>query len=92
MEPFKICDNVFSLNTAGSSLQLFSCVSVEALTSWVSALRLSAWEKSRLEETYTAHLIRTTLSDGESGCVTDYGFGEILSGPLPQGKTLRRHL
>jgi CCR4-NOT transcriptional complex subunit CAF120 len=26
--------------------------------SWAAALRLSAWEKSRLEEIYTAHLIR----------------------------------
>ena len=32
---------------------------------WTAAMRLAAWEKSRLEEIYTAHLIRITLNDGE---------------------------
>lgn len=54
--------NVLTLNTAGSNLLLFSCPSTNALISWAAALRLSAWEKSRLEEIYTAHLIRITLS------------------------------
>ena len=31
---------------------------------WTAAIRLAAWEKSRLEEIYTAHLIRITLNDG----------------------------
>ena len=30
--------------------------------SWAAALRLASWEKSRLDEIYTAHLIRITLS------------------------------
>ncbi|KAF9007597.1 hypothetical protein BDQ17DRAFT_1324157 [Cyathus striatus] len=54
--------NILALNTAGSNLLLFSCPSTQALISWASALRLSAWEKSRLEEIYTAHLIRITLN------------------------------
>ncbi|THV07320.1 hypothetical protein K435DRAFT_959906 [Dendrothele bispora CBS 962.96] len=54
--------NVLTLNTAGSNLLLFACQSTQALISWAAALRLSAWEKSRLEEIYTAHLIRITLS------------------------------
>ncbi|KAF8071834.1 hypothetical protein FPV67DRAFT_1411572 [Lyophyllum atratum] len=54
--------NVLTLNTAGSNLLLFSCPSTSALMSWAAALRLSAWEKSRLEEIYTAHLIRITLN------------------------------
>ncbi|KAI0367809.1 hypothetical protein BV20DRAFT_970135 [Pilatotrama ljubarskyi] len=58
--------NVLTLNTAGSNLYLFSCPSAEALVQWTAALRLSAWEKSRLEEIYTAHLIRITLNDGRS--------------------------
>ncbi|KAI0635974.1 hypothetical protein C8Q77DRAFT_1155712 [Trametes polyzona] len=58
--------NVLTLNTAGSNLYLFSCPSAEALMQWTAALRLSAWEKSRLEEIYTAHLIRITLNDGRS--------------------------
>lgn len=33
---------------------------------WTAALRLSAWEKSRLEEIYTAHLIRISMNDGAS--------------------------
>ena len=60
--PPKRYTNVLTLNTAGSNLILFSCPSSPALISWASALRLSAWEKSRLEEIYTAHLIRITLS------------------------------
>jgi CCR4-NOT transcriptional complex subunit CAF120 len=42
---------------------LFSCPSAQDLISWVAALRLSCWEKSRLEEVYTAHLIRINLND-----------------------------
>ncbi|KAG6888430.1 hypothetical protein C0992_008510 [Termitomyces sp. T32_za158] len=53
--------NVFSINTAGSNHLLFSCPDPFTLKSWVSALRLSAWEKSRLEEIYTAHLLRIML-------------------------------
>jgi len=34
--------------------------------SWATAFRLSCWEKARLEEIYTAHLIRVTLNDGRS--------------------------
>ncbi|KAG1750844.1 hypothetical protein EDB19DRAFT_1893361 [Suillus lakei] len=51
-QPRKTYTNVLTLNTAGSNLLLFS------------SLRLSAWEKSRLEEMYTAHLIRITLLEG----------------------------
>ncbi|KAK7690672.1 hypothetical protein QCA50_005771 [Cerrena zonata] len=56
--------NVFTLNTAGLNMLLFSCPTTQALISWVSALRLAAWEKSRLEEMYSAHLLRITLNDG----------------------------
>jgi CCR4-NOT transcriptional complex subunit CAF120 len=44
----------------------FSCPSAQDLTSWVAAFRLSCWEKSRLEEIYTAHLIRIITNDGEN--------------------------
>ncbi|KAG6334647.1 hypothetical protein ID866_4443 [Astraeus odoratus] len=57
--------NVLTLNTAGSNLLLFCCPSTQALVSWATALRLAAWEKSRLEEIYTAHLIRITLPYGK---------------------------
>ncbi|TDL25788.1 hypothetical protein BD410DRAFT_826381 [Rickenella mellea] len=63
--PQKKYTNVVTLNTAGSNLLLFACQSTAALISWAAALRLAAWEKSRLEEIYTAHLIRMSLtSDG----------------------------
>ena len=55
--------NVLTLNTAGSNLLLFSCPNAQSLVSWASALRLAAWEKSRLEEIYTAHLLRMSLSE-----------------------------
>ena len=62
--PPKRYNNVLTLNTAGSNLLLFSCPQTSALMSWAAALRLASWEKSRLEEIYTAHLIRITLVDG----------------------------
>ncbi|KAI9512071.1 hypothetical protein F5148DRAFT_1165993 [Russula earlei] len=63
-KPVQKYNNVVTLNTAGSNLILFSCPNAAALISWATALRLSAWEKARLEEVYTAHLIRITLGDG----------------------------
>ncbi|KAF7424192.1 hypothetical protein PC9H_009495 [Pleurotus ostreatus] len=54
--------NVIAINTAGSNLLFFSCPSTASLISWASALRLSAWEKSRLEEIYTAHLLRISIN------------------------------
>ncbi|KAI6128981.1 hypothetical protein EDD16DRAFT_29450 [Pisolithus croceorrhizus] len=64
-QPAKKYMNVLTLNTAGSNLVLFSCPSTQALISWASAFRLTAWEKSRLEEIYSAHLIRITLPFGK---------------------------
>ncbi|OAX42491.1 hypothetical protein K503DRAFT_766758 [Rhizopogon vinicolor AM-OR11-026] len=68
--PRETYSNVLTLNTAGSNLILFSCPSDPALVSWATALRLSAWEKSRLEEIYTAHLMRITLNDGKDARTT----------------------
>ncbi|KAI9461676.1 hypothetical protein BJY52DRAFT_1203440 [Lactarius psammicola] len=62
--PAQKYNNVVTLNTAGSNLLLFSCPNAASLISWATALRVSSWEKSRLEEIYTAHLIRITLNDG----------------------------
>jgi CCR4-NOT transcriptional complex subunit CAF120 len=62
--PAQKYNNIVTLNTAGSNLILFSCPNPASLISWASALRLAAWEKSRLEEVYTSHLIRITLKDG----------------------------
>lgn len=67
--PAKKYTNVLTLNTAGCNLLLFACPSTQALLSWTAALRLAAWEKSRLEEIYTAHLFRITLQDGTSATV-----------------------
>ncbi|KZV88890.1 hypothetical protein EXIGLDRAFT_678466 [Exidia glandulosa HHB12029] len=61
--PSKRYTDVLTLNTAGSNLFLFSCPDTASLVSWASALRLAAWEKSRLEEIYTAHLLRMSLSE-----------------------------
>ncbi|KAF8501683.1 hypothetical protein F5888DRAFT_1608933 [Russula emetica] len=64
--PAQKYSNVVTVNTAGSNLLLFSCPSSASLISWASAFRLAAWEKARLEEIYTAHLIRITLNDGRT--------------------------
>nr|XP_031860163.1 uncharacterized protein CI109_004295 [Kwoniella shandongensis]KAA5527235.1 hypothetical protein CI109_004295 [Kwoniella shandongensis] len=50
---------VYSLNTAGSNRLLFSCPSERDLARWTTALRLAAWERARLEEIYTGHLIQS---------------------------------
>ncbi|KAG6813944.1 hypothetical protein H0H92_005199 [Tricholoma furcatifolium] len=57
--------NVLALNTAGSNVLLFSCPDPHSLKAWASSLRLAAWEKSRLEEIYTAHLIRIMLKQAD---------------------------
>lgn len=49
---------VFSLNTAGSNRLLFSCPSERDIAKWATGLRLAAWERARLEEIYTGHLIK----------------------------------
>ena len=66
MSPPRKYTNVITLNTAGTNLLFFSCPSAQDLISWAAAFRLSCWEKSRLEEMYTAHLIRITLNDGRN--------------------------
>lgn len=55
---------VFSLNTAGSNRILLSSPSEDTLSQWVTALRLAAWEKSRIEEIYTGHALRTFSPKG----------------------------
>lgn len=62
-DPPKRYSNVVTLTTAGLNLLLFSCPSPQALISWATAFRLAAYEKSRLEEIYTAHLLRMSLSE-----------------------------
>jgi CCR4-NOT transcriptional complex subunit CAF120 len=62
-KPAQKYNNVVTLNTAGSNIIWFACPNAAALISWATALRLAAWEKSRLEEIYTAHLIRIALNN-----------------------------
>lgn len=85
--------NVITLTTAGLNLLLFSCPSPQALVAWTAALRLSAYEKSRLEELYTAHLLRMSLSEnGICKCLYVLMLYQsfVLTTAL-QGKTLARH-
>ncbi|WVQ70567.1 hypothetical protein IAR50_000086 [Cryptococcus sp. DSM 104548] len=49
---------VYSLNTAGSNRLLFSSPTERDLARWVTGLRLAAWERARLEEIYTGHLVQ----------------------------------
>jgi CCR4-NOT transcriptional complex subunit CAF120 len=58
---------VFSLNTAGSNRILLSCRNEPNLALWVSALRLAAYEKSRIEEIYTGHLLQTFVRSSNRG-------------------------
>ncbi|KAF8515417.1 hypothetical protein BU17DRAFT_9547, partial [Hysterangium stoloniferum] len=61
--PSKRHTNIITINNAGSNLIFFACPSSAALVSWATSIRLAGWEKARLEEIYTGHLIRMSLSD-----------------------------
>ena len=43
-----------------------TCDLAKDAASWVAAFRLSRWEKSHLDEIYTAYLIRTNINDGRN--------------------------
>ncbi|KAH9813558.1 hypothetical protein DFH28DRAFT_929582 [Melampsora americana] len=50
---------IFFLNNAGRNKFVFSCSDPRTLLSWVTAIRLAAWERSRLSEIYTGTLLAT---------------------------------
>lgn len=50
---------IFFLNNAGRNKYVFSCTDQRTLTSWVTAIRLAAWERARLSEIYTGTLLAT---------------------------------
>lgn len=60
---------VFSLNTAGSNRLLFSCPSERDLARWATGLRIAAWERARLEEIYTGHIIKSGPREPKSELV-----------------------
>lgn len=57
-------ENVFSLNSAGANRYLFDVSDFNALINWVSAIRLSCFECSKLQEIFTRSFIsRSAYSD-----------------------------
>ena len=56
---------MISIKTGDGGFSLI-CSSPQDLVSWHAAFWLSHWEKSRIEEIYTAHLIRTTINDSRN--------------------------
>jgi len=58
-------NNIVALSTAGENLIVFACASPQSLVSWATALRLASWEKSRIEEIYTGHLLRLSLVESD---------------------------
>lgn len=63
--------NIVALNTAGENLIVFSCETPQSLVSWATAFRLASWEKSRIEEIYTGHLLRLSLVENDQ-CTPQY--------------------
>ncbi|GAA6027998.1 hypothetical protein JCM8097_001822 [Rhodosporidiobolus ruineniae] len=47
----------FALNSAGRNCILFCTPSLQSLTMWINAIRLSVWERSRVQEIYTGTLL-----------------------------------
>lgn len=57
-------ENVFSLNSAGANQYLFDVPDYQSLIKWVSAIRLSCFECSRLQEIFSrSFLSRSTYTD-----------------------------
>jgi CCR4-NOT transcriptional complex subunit CAF120 len=56
---------MISIKTGDGGFDL-TCSSTQDLVSWHAAFWLSHWEKSHIEEIYTAHLIRTTINDSRN--------------------------
>ncbi|KAG0144671.1 hypothetical protein CROQUDRAFT_94819 [Cronartium quercuum f. sp. fusiforme G11] len=50
---------IFFLNNAGRNKYVFSCSDRASLIAWVTAIRLAAWERSRLSEIYTGTFLAT---------------------------------
>ncbi|KAF8602352.1 hypothetical protein BDV93DRAFT_494874, partial [Ceratobasidium sp. AG-I] len=61
--PCQGVDSILTLNTAGSNLFIFACESQTTLLKWLSAFLVACWEKSRLEEIYTAQLLRISFTE-----------------------------
>lgn len=49
--------HIFLLNNAGKNRLAFACLDPHSLHSWVTAIRLASWERSRLFEIYTGTLL-----------------------------------
>ncbi|BGP01263.1 hypothetical protein NBRC10513v2_002214 [Rhodotorula toruloides] len=47
----------FALNSAGANRILFCAPSLQSLTMWINAIRLSTWERSRCNEIWTGSLL-----------------------------------
>ncbi|GAA5858489.1 hypothetical protein JCM8547_007329 [Rhodosporidiobolus lusitaniae] len=47
----------FALNSAGLNRILFCAPTLQSLTMWINAIRLSVWERSRCNEIYTGSLL-----------------------------------
>ncbi|GAA5821219.1 hypothetical protein JCM11251_004519 [Rhodosporidiobolus azoricus] len=47
----------FALNSAGQNRILFCAPTLQSLTMWINAIRLSVWERSRCNEIYTGSLL-----------------------------------
>ncbi|TIB58598.1 hypothetical protein E3P78_03875 [Wallemia ichthyophaga] len=78
-------DHVFALNYAGLNRQEYVAQDKHTLHTVVTAIRLSAWEKKRLEELYTGHLLRILQRSNLPGNSGRQPFIEPHS-PLVKGK------
>lgn len=78
-------DHVFSLNYAGLNKQEYVAPDQKTLNACVHAIRLASWEKKRLEELYTGHLLRILQKSNLPGNSGRQPFIEPRS-PLVKGK------
>lgn len=53
--------HTFSLSTLGKNKILFACPDAASLKTWITAIRLAVWERSRLLEIYTGALLASRL-------------------------------
>lgn len=87
--------HTFTLSTLGKNKTIFACPDAASLKTWITAIRLAAWERSRLLEVYTGALLASRLLSVEGKTPTtplkNGGFEGFVRVRLP-GETEWRRL
>ncbi|MBW0476945.1 hypothetical protein O181_016660 [Austropuccinia psidii MF-1] len=70
--------HIFFLNNAGRNKFIFACTDHADLVSWVTAIRLASWERSRLFEIYTGVLLALRLPTPQAPSIKEKHEGHLV--------------